>query len=102
MATSRSVAAMVRVLSSAVSLTHWRTGLGVLEATTLPAMSRASRRAPRLQMTFMPDAFRLGSFSPLRLEGGGYCNSTICIREALDNRSSDDAWRIVDKKSLRD
>src|SRR6185437_13835965 len=59
MATSRSVAAMVSVLSAAVSLTHCSTGLGVRAATTLPVMSRASSRAPRLQITFIvPRSFR--------------------------------------------
>src|SRR4051812_37860490 len=53
MATSRSVAAIVSRSSDAVSFTHWRTGLGVRAATTLPVTVNASSRAPRLQITFM-------------------------------------------------
>src|SRR6185437_8605423 len=53
MATSRSVAATVSRSSPAVSLTHCRTGLGVLAATTLPQTLMASNKAPRLQITFM-------------------------------------------------
>src|SRR5688500_34335 len=67
MATSRSVAETVSAFSRAESLTHWRAGLGVRLATTLPATVRAACRAPRLQITFMMTcAFRSWTNGPAR------------------------------------
>jgi hypothetical protein len=57
MATSRSVAAAVRALSMAESLMQRSEGFGVREATTVPDTFNASSKAPRLQITFMIDAF---------------------------------------------
>src|SRR4051812_38509037 len=96
MATSRSVAATVRLFSRAESLTHWRAGLGGREATTVPATVRASRRAPRLQITFMSDAPFVADLEPAKT-GPGTVPVLLDYQKTLDRSRGGGAWRIVDK-----
>src|SRR3954462_1854369 len=97
MATSRSVAATVRLFSRAESLTHWRAGLGVREATTVPATVRASRRAPRLQITFMVRTPFLGCRDQARETGPPNVPVLVHYQKTLDRSRGGGAWRIVDK-----
>src|SRR3954466_1832357 len=52
---------MVKRSSAAEIFTHCSTGLGVRVATALPATEIASRRAPRLQITFMGTRLSIGA-----------------------------------------
>src|SRR5258706_9926397 len=99
MATSKSVAMIVSDLSGAESLTHCSEGLGVREATTVPATFRASRSAPRLQITFMSSAFPSSSFSPSPT-GPPNVQPLLHYQKTLDSISGNGVWRIVDNSYL--
>src|SRR5437762_1151369 len=104
MATSRSVAAAVKALSRADNLMHRSEGLGVREATTVPDTFSASSKAPRLQITFMTDAFpsREPSRAVLSLPDGGPTTllPLLHYQKSLTRSRGGGDWRIVDKFSI--